>query len=367
MMRLLALVQSSPGLLFGMPIYFLIFGIFLHHHLRINKRILFNTGIGLALIILTLILQIVFRNGNSIIEAMVSDQTLRSNITKGMYSMENGASLISSLRLIIFAMLTGIFITLFDMKYSIKEIIPSLFSYSIGTFLLVFALSMLLGADVLKSVLSRFSSLDASNFLTIDRFGYRISGFFNEPSHSSVFIGTVMAAMFSLSRDAKSKVLAIIGLLFVFFLARSVTIFAIFGAGLFLLRASSGTALVSVFAVFYIQNAMKLIADNFGSSGLFRSVYERTFRSEIFGNTLTDSLFGFDFGQVYSFEPIKGIMLQLGVVGVIALYFISQRSLQVFSFAILCFSAIPQMWYYPPWAAIGLFAAVFFSKGNLEK
>jgi hypothetical protein len=111
-----------------------------------------------------------------------------------------------------------------------------------------------------------------------------------------------------------------------------------------------------------LQMILRSVAEYYTDLELFRSVYERTFKSEVYNATPLDQLVGFDFGQVYSFEPIVGLTLQIGIIGLIGLYFILQRDVRTFGFFVFSFTLIPQLWYYPAWGAVGVFMIALYAK-----
>jgi hypothetical protein len=350
----LAFFQSSPGVLFGLPVYLITLVMFLLEP-RISKRVLVNVLLGVGILVTVVLSQSIFRNEGVVVISMVSDVRFREVITKGTYHMENGVNLVSAFRMILFAVVAVIFAVLLNRTNEQVRHITILKNFVLATFLIVFVSVNVMGADQFKALIAPLTSLDSENYLTSDNYGYRISGFFHEPSQSSLFLGTSLAALFVLKRSILYRLHVLIVLLVFFMMSRSISIMAQFTITFVFLCTPRWVSLAALVGSIFLQALLKYVASYFVTTGLFRSIYERSFSSEVHGATIMDWLLGFDFGQVYSFEPIVGIALQIGAIGIVGLYVILQRDIRIFAFAVFSFTLAPQLWYFPAWGAVGVF------------
>ena len=358
----LTFFQASPGILFALPIY-LIVALMFFRLSYLPKRFSLNFLLGFGIILAIVIVQSIFRNESTTIVAMVSDTAFREVITKGTYSMENGINWLSFFRMILIVTVTLMLTVVINRIAQSEKYITYLVYYALASFFLVFVLANSVGADQFKAIIAPLTSLETSNYLVSDEFGYRISGFFHEPSQASVFFGTVFAAFFVL-RQAVLQRVSILAILFAFFMmSRSISILAVFVVALYFLYAPKWASLGALIALTMLQVILRIAAEYYAEVGLFRSVYERAFESEIYNATMLDQLFGFDFGQVYSFEPIVGLTLQVGSIGLVGLYFILQRDIRTFGFLVFSFTLVPQLWFYPAWGAVGIFMIALHAKG----
>ncbi len=331
-------------------------------HSRIARRALFNSLLGLIIMFAVILGQSFFRNEHTNVVAMVTDQALREVITKGNYGMQNGVAWVSFIRMIVFALITIMFVASIDRTNTRERYVAYLVNFAVASFVIVFVLANAMGANQFKALISPITSLETANYLTYHGNALRISGFFHEPSHSSLFFGTALAALFVLRRGFFSRVRVIV-ILFVFFLmSRSMGILAVFIFALYFLYAPKWGALAALFASVFLQAILSFWAEYYATTGLFRSVNERSFRSEVYNATSQQWLVGFDFGQVYSFEPFVGLTLQIGILGLVGMYFILQREIRTFGFFIFAFSLTPQLWFYPAWGSVGVFMIALHAK-----
>lgn len=360
-MAWLTFFQVSPGILFALPIYLIVAFMFFRQS-HIPKRISLNFLLGFGIILAVVLAQSILRNENATIVAMVSDLAFREVMTKGIYSMENGINWLSFFRMFVIVTVTLMLTVVVNRTARPEKYITYLVYYALASFLFVFVLANSVGADQFKAIIAPLTSLETSNYLVSDEFGYRISGFFHEPSHASIFFGTVFAAFFVLRQAVLSRV-SILVILFAFFMmSRSLSIFAVFVVALYFLYAPKWASLGALIALTMLQVILRIVAEYYAEFGLFRSVYERAFESEMYNATTLDQMLGFDFGQVYSFEPIVGLTLQIGSIGLVGLYFILQRDIRTFGFLVFSFTLIPQLWYYPAWGAVGVFMIALHAK-----
>lgn len=360
-MAWLTFFQVSPGILFALPIYLIVAFMFFQK-LHIPKRISLNFLLGFCIILAVVLAQSILRNENATIVAMVSDLAFREVMTKGIYSMENGINWLSFFRMFVIITVTLMLTVVVNRTAQPEKYITYLVYYALASFLFVFILANSVGADQFKAIIAPLTSLDTSNYLVSDEFGYRISGFFHEPSHASIFFGAVFAAYFVLRQDVLSRI-SILVILFVFFtMSRSLSILAVFVVTLYFLYAPKWASLGALIALTMLQVILRVVAEYYAEFGLFRSVYERAFESEMYNATTLDQMLGFDFGQVYSFEPIVGLTLQIGSIGLVGLYFILQRDIRTFGFLVFTFTLVPQLWYYPAWGAVGVFMIALHAK-----
>lgn len=324
-----------------------------------------NYLIGLGLMFAVLLVQTAFRNDDATIIGMVTDANFRETITRGVYGMENGVNTFAFVR---FLILMTLFVFLWEALAKDRNLDRFLGANSIfivSSFFFVFLAVGVLGGDGFKQLISPISSLNSPNYLTQDKFGYRISGFFHEPSQASVFAGAALACSFWLVKGLRRKLVVVASVIVIFFLSRSLAVIPVFLIAAVLLRSSRTFSLAVGVAVFFAQVVLKFLADRYWETGLFRSLYERSFRSEVFEGRGIDIFFGYDFGQIYSFEPVIGTALQVGYVGLLAIFFFLRRDVSTFVFALLCFAVVPQLWYSPAWLAIGMFLLTRMRLGEI--
>lgn len=377
MIKPLAFFSALPGIFSGLGIV-LISLVSLFSARKLQAKVVQNYCIGLSLLSVCIAGQLISQNRDVTIIAIVSDANLREVITRGVYQMENGVDVIRLLRLIIAASVLTIIFNHVSRRRQEVQYVGSLVMFLALSYLISFLSAYSLGANQFKHLLSAISSLDSSNYLTSDGYGYRISGFFHEPSQASVFAGTTLACSLALNLTTRRACLLVLFAVTIFLLSRSITVLIIFSAAFALLKSPKSLVVFAIGALWFFQSIVAFILQRFEATGLLRSIYERSFRSQVFGADVSNVLVGFDFGEVYSFEPIWGISLQVGYIGLAALYFFLQRDLRTFSIALLCFAASPQMWFWPSWLALAVFAvtshaldsrstAVQYSNHRMEK
>lgn len=357
----LAFFQATPGIFSALPIYLIVTFMFFRRS-RVPKQICLNFLLGFGIIFVVVLAQSIHQNENVTIIAMVSDQSLREVITKGTYSMENGVDWGSFLRTTVISSVTLMLTVVVNRTGQQEKYISYLINFALASVLIVLILANGLGADQFKEIIAPFTSLETGNYLTSDQFGYRISGFFHEPSHSSVFFGTLLATRLALQQTVWGYISSL-AILFAFFLmSRSIGILAIFIITLYFLYAPKWASLVAMLGSAMLQVILIIVSGYFPQFGLFRSVYERALSSEVYNATTLDWFLGFDFGEVYSFEPIVGLTLQIGIVGLVGLYFILQRDVRTIGFFVFSFTLMPQLWFYPAWGAVGVFMIALQAK-----
>ena len=354
-MKILAFFYCLPGILSGLGLY-AVAAWFAGKSPFKRREVITNYLIGLGLVLTVLLVQTTFPNNEATIIGMVSDIDLREILTRGVYGMENGVDTFAFVR---FLILVTLFVFLWEALAKDENLDKFLRASSliiVSSFIFVFLAVSVLGGDEFKKIISPISSLNSPNYLTQDSFGYRISGFFHEPSQASVFAGTALACSFLIVKGLTQKLFAVASVFVVFFLSRSFTVIPVFLIAAVLLRSSRAFSLMVMVFLFFAQVVLRFLADRYWETGLFRSLYERSFKSEVFEARAIDVLFGYDFGEIYSFEPLFGAALQVGYVGLLAIFFFLRRDVSTFVFALFCFAVVPQLWYSSAWLAIGMFS-----------
>ncbi|WP_370546866.1 hypothetical protein [Edwardsiella tarda] len=278
-------------------------------------------------------------NGESIF-GVLSDVSLRTYDTMGAINLSGNVNFVDVFKMATYFLLVFLLYnnikSLSEWHDFFKKIIKLNFFVVIPIFLFSFSPFLV---SMLKAI-----ALNSSNFLTVDDFGYRISGFYYEPSQFSLMMSTVLAILYFSSKDIAEKG-KIIFVLFVFFLlSRSVTLVASFLLCSFLLYRPKTFVAFSCCIFFIVINSEKIIELVYGSSPLFRSLLARTVITN-YTLTFPYNMFGADFGNVTSFYPFYGIVFQSGYFGLLIVFLMFKFRIPLIMLILLLFSVSPRLWY----------------------
>ncbi|MDP4062068.1 hypothetical protein RBLE17_18250 [Rhodobacteraceae bacterium LE17] len=269
--------------------------------------------------------------------------------------MENGVDIFRVARCLLMISLVTILVNYAKRFNNGRNFIEQTILFLCISFIITLLGANIIGSEIFKSLISIVSSLNTPNYLTQDQYGYRLSGFFHEPSQASIVFGTSLACLaYMRSKIRWFLVLTVLAILY-FFMSRSLTILVIFLVCLILLNTPRIFSVIFICTLFGFQTIISVFHNQILPTGLIRSIYERAFASQFEIADWRNFLFGTDFGEVYSFEPIWGIHLQVGYIGLIALYFILQRDVRAYAFAVTCFTIAPHLWFAPSWFALAIF------------
>lgn len=285
----------------------------------------------------------------------VSDVSYREVITLGSYRLSGDVDVRDVIKFI-FCLFLGVVVvlnrkklSLIDYKRELGILLLSAFFLQAGLLLLVQFLEV---SEFFKFLVGQSGGV-AQNHLTIDQFGYRLSLGFYEPSQMSLFMGSVIGAYVSLERNKKKMLMAVLVGLFLFVTSRSITIIFWAGCVHYLLVCSKKMLILFVGFMVAGIGCFSVVKKYIVGFSLFRSLHERSYFPDIDAPIL-GFLIGFDFGQVYSFIPLVGMVMQVGLVGVVALFFLVECRVRVAILVVLVFTIAPQMWYSLQWLSVAV-------------
>ncbi|WP_418641898.1 hypothetical protein ACNUDM_00390 [Vibrio chaetopteri] len=275
---------------------------------------------------------------------------LRSHGTIGIYYTDGSIRIDMLAKFFVY-----IFIALFiSSSFTSKdELIDFLFKLFCTIAMVSMVFLVILQVDSSYEIFKFLSRQDVGvgNYLVKDEFGYRISAGFAEPSVMSVVAGTCAGLIFA-KLEWKKRIVISLSLIFLFFVSRSLAIIIVFTL-IYLILNHYRLFLIGM-TIFMVLLTIVTTGFLFDSafSFLFRSANERLFLPQgDFG--YINVLFGVDFGQVYAFIPIVNHVLQFGVVGLVAFYFIFKFDVKLFLIYLVISFVSPQFWFPTQWICLG--------------
>ena len=358
---LLPLPILMPGLINGVVFWAWFFGYIIDRSIRfkVDKHFL----IFVVLFSILVMVQAVFYSESSkVLTGNLTDVSLRNNGTLGEYSVSGKINLYFFAKLILFSY----FFSLISKSDSFR-ILTTL------KYLLFLAVGLQSGLTLISifggSAMSAVTALGPSsnNFLVGDQFGARISLFFHEPSQMGVVIGSLLGAWLVKNASLRKIFLVCGFLLFFIVTSRSLSVLFVFVSFVTVIKASRYAVLFGfVFCLVFFRFSRPVLESLItlypGYQFLFRSSGERLFMPVDFFSDFSGLLIGYDFGQIYYFPPVYGIVSQVGIIGFFLFLVLFRFDLKVLMFFVLISFVSPQLWFHISFVAAAIFSAAVSRK-----
>lgn len=291
---------------------------------------------------------------------VVTNPDLRTYDAMGIYTTSGQVEYLAVFKTLIYVLTTILLFSNINSRAMYYDLISKLIYCSVISSLLVYVISTY-WFDGLKQF-----AMNAPNFLTEDDFGYRISGFFYEPSQQSLLVATASAVKLQESKDNLEKTLTIMAMILIFILSRSMSMIIVFGIVLIFMKYKKVTSLLILVSALALSKLDFILTFFFESSNLFRSLLARTVDTPL----PTDSvalMLGMDFGSITTFLPLYGLFFQVGILGVFILCCVFYRALPLLILGAMLFSLSPRLWYFDIYPVFLLLCVWYFRMSNADK
>ena len=307
--------------------------------------------IGFTLILVSAVFQVLFVADESI-AAHVSSETFRSSGTFGVsnrsdLNLEKLVFLYSKF-ICLLIMAVGLNRSLFSLsKNELKFILTRVMIIVTGINLIIFGFVEILNlGSLVRSVFGRCDE----NFLVGDVYGARLSIGFFEPSHMAIFVGLMVGTVLLGSSSRGETILVIAICLVNFLLSRSLTVLLVPLLLFAAFRYRWTTFLLGTITYFALMWVWRTgLVD---PVGLLRSFNDRMTPPD--WSSYSILLFGFQFGEVYSFTPFMSVAIQIGIVGLVGVFIIFDFNLCGLLVFLFLNMMCPQMWFTSPILTLGL-------------
>ncbi|MBY7897381.1 hypothetical protein KW478_12790 [Vibrio fluvialis] len=282
------------------------------------------------------------------IYSSVSDIKYRELITLGWYPISGDINYWYLIKFVVAATLFTLIVNNFrdyphyEYAIFIRRVVNAAIFLSFVYFVSLYVFDI---GPYLKMLVGQGETEGANNHLTRDMFGYRISLGFYEPSQMSTFLGSILALNYTFSKELWKKIGTTLVVFSLFMLSRSSAIMIVFFLVSLVLNNNRMFSVMLIAGLFFFVSLFPVIKGYLIDFSVFRSIHERSLVPDFENITISNILFGFDYGNVYSFIPGLGVIIQIGILGYIAIVLLFIRHPRTLFTFIIIYTLAPQTWY----------------------